>query len=137
GAGTQCRLWAKHNYSVTGVDVNQPLIELARSRAAEEGLPITFKVGSATDIPIEDNAVDLCLVPELLEHVADWESCVREFARITKPGGMIFLSTTNVLCPVQQEFTLPFYSWYPSFLKRRYEKLSVTTRPELANYAKY
>ena len=28
-------------------------------------------------------------------------------------------------------------AWYPGFLKRRYERLSVTTRPELANYATY
>ena len=30
-----------------------------------------------------------------------------------------------------------FYSWYPGFLKRRYERLSVTTRPELVNHARY
>jgi 2-polyprenyl-6-hydroxyphenyl methylase/3-demethylubiquinone-9 3-methyltransferase len=41
------------------------------------------------------------------------------------------------LCPIQQEFDLPCYSWYPRFLKRRYEKLAVTTRPELVNYARY
>ena len=50
---------------------------------------------------------------------------------------MLFLSTTNKLCPVQQEFNLPLYSWYPGFLKRHYERLSLTTRPEIANYAKY
>jgi 2-polyprenyl-6-hydroxyphenyl methylase/3-demethylubiquinone-9 3-methyltransferase len=49
----------------------------------------------------------------------------------------LYLSTTNRLCPRQQEFDLPFYSWYPAALKRRYERLSVTTRPELVNHAKY
>jgi hypothetical protein len=54
-----------------------------------------------------------------------------------RPGGLLYLSTTNKLCPVQEEFTLPLYSWYPGFLKRRYERLALTTRPEVANYAKY
>jgi hypothetical protein len=38
---------------------------------------------------------------------------------------------------VQNEFNLPPYAWYPAFMKRHYERLAVTTRPEVANYAKY
>ena len=76
-------------------------------------------------------------LPELLEHVADWQSCLNEAARVLRPGGLLYLSTTNVLCPRQQEFNLPLYSWYPAPLKRYCERLAVTTRPALAGYAKY
>ncbi len=38
---------------------------------------------------------------------------------------------------MQQEFTLPGYSWYPAPLKRRYERLAVSTRPELVQHATY
>lgn len=81
--------------------------------------------------------MDVVLIPELLEHVAEWQRCLEEAIRILKPGGLLCLSTTNSLCPVQQEFNLPMYSWYPGFAKRRYEKLAVTTRPEIANYCRY
>ncbi len=81
--------------------------------------------------------MDLCLMPELLEHVADWRRCLDEAVRILKPGGVLYLSTSNILCPAQQEFELPLYSWYPARLKHYYERLSVTTRPELVNYATY
>ena len=47
------------------------------------------------------------------------------------------MTTSNKLCPFQQEFNLPLYSWYPNSLKRYFERLAVTTRPQLANYAKY
>jgi 2-polyprenyl-6-hydroxyphenyl methylase/3-demethylubiquinone-9 3-methyltransferase len=137
GAGTQCRLWAERGHRVFGVDVNEPLIRLAEKRAAEQGVDIKFEVGTATALPWADRTMDVCLVPELLEHVADWQSCVNEAARVLRPGGLLYLSTTNVLCPKQQEFNLPLYSWYPGPLKRYCERLAVTTRPAIANYAKY
>jgi len=137
GAGTQCRLWSERGHHVHGLDINRKLVELAGQRAAEENLAIDFRVGSATDLPFEDESMDVCLAPELLEHVEEWEPCMREFTRILKPGGLLYVSTTNKLCPKQQEFDLPFYSWYPAPLKRHYERLSVTTRPELVNHAKY
>ena len=79
----------------------------------------------------------MCLAVELLEHVADWRTCLKEFTRVLRPQGVLFLSTTNKLCPVQEEFNLWLYSWYPSTLKRYCERLAVTTRPHIANYAKY
>jgi ubiquinone/menaquinone biosynthesis C-methylase UbiE len=137
GAGTQARLWAGLGHRVHGLDVNEPLIQLARQRAKENGLEVSFEVGTATSLPWPDASMDVCLVPELLEHVKDWEACLNEAARVLKPGGVLYLSTTNVLCPVQEEFSLPLYSWYPPPLKRYCERLAVTTRPQIANYAKY
>jgi len=137
GAGTQSVLWAADGHFVQGLDVNEPLIRLARERARDAGLDVSFEVGSATALPWKSGTIDVCLLPELLEHVADWQSCVREAARVLAPAGLLYLSTTNVLCPKQQEFNLPLYSWYPPALKRRCERLAVTTRPAIANYAKY
>jgi 2-polyprenyl-6-hydroxyphenyl methylase/3-demethylubiquinone-9 3-methyltransferase len=137
GAGTQCMLWTELGHQVYGVDINQRLINLAQERAANRKLQITFSVGSATDLPWPDQSMNVCLVPELLEHVADWKSCLDEFARILKPGGVLFLTTTNKLCPIQQEFNLPLYSWYPGFIKRKFENMAITTHPSLANYATY
>lgn len=137
GAGTQSMMWAREGHKVSGLDINGPLVELAIERAHEAKLPIDFRIGTATELPWPDHSMDVCLVPELLEHVREWEPCVAEFTRVLKPGGILFLSTNNSLCPIQQEFNLPLYSWYPGFMKRRYEHLAVTTRPQLVNYAKY
>ena len=137
GAGTLSRTFAHRGHRVTCVDISKDLLEVGRGRAEEEGLIMEFINCSATETSLPEQSVDICVVPELLEHVAEWKECLDEASRILRPGGVLYLTTTNKLCPVQQEFTLPLYSWYPEFLKRRYERLAVTTRPEIVNYAKY
>lgn len=137
GPGTQALLWARLGHDVRGLDVNEAFVELARRRGAEQKLDARFELGTATKLPFADESMDVCLLPELLEHVPHWQPCLDEATRVLRPNGVLYLSTTNRLCPRQQEFDLPLYSWYPSALKRRYERLAVTTRPELVSYAKY
>lgn len=136
-AGGQCSVWAEDNHHVHGLDINEPLLELARKRASEARQQIDYRLGSATELPWPDQLMDVCIALELLEHVANWRSCLQEFARVLRPGGILFLTTTNTLCPRQHEFNLPLYSWYPGPLKRHFERLAFATRPDLANHAKY
>lgn len=137
GAGTLARIFSRAGHQVTCIDISRDLLEVGQKRAEEEGLEMQFINCSATNIPLPDACLDICVVPELLEHVVDWQPVLDEASRVLRPGGLLYLSTTNRLCPVQEEFTLPLYSWYPAVLKRRYEHLALTTRPEIANYAKY
>lgn len=137
GAGTQAMLWSELGHKVSAIDVNEPLIAIARARAADLKLAIEFEVGTATALPYPDVSADAVLLPELLEHVPDWQACLNEAVRVLRPGGMIYLSTTNWLCPHQQEFTLPGYSWYPGPLKRWCERLALSTHPEWVNHARY
>jgi 2-polyprenyl-6-hydroxyphenyl methylase/3-demethylubiquinone-9 3-methyltransferase len=130
-------VWAELGHRVHGLDINQPLLELARERATASKMVIDFRLGSSTEMPWANDSMDICLLLELLEHVTDWQGCIRECSRILRRNGILVITTTNKLCPFQREFNLPFYSWYPSRLKRYCENLASTSRPALANYATY
>src|SRR5262245_46539272 len=85
GAGTLSILWAESGHRVHGLDINEPLLTLAKQRAAESHCDIDFRLGSATALPWPDSSMDVCVVPELLEHVAEWETCLQEFSRVLAP----------------------------------------------------
>src|SRR5688572_8580604 len=119
GAGSQSFVYAELGHHAVGVDVNEPLIQIARKRAEASKASAAFQLGSAAALPFDDASFDVCLLNELLEHVPEWQRCLDEAIRVLKPGGILYVSTTNFLCPRQQEFELPLYSWYPAPVKRR------------------
>lgn len=136
GPGTQSSVWLEQGHCVHGLDVSEAFIETARDRLGS--LPgANFQVGSATSLPWEDASMDVCLLPELLEHVPEWELCLLECARVLRKRGVLFVSTTNTLCPIQNEFTLPGFSWYPAIFKRRLAILAKTRWPSIAGHATY
>jgi 2-polyprenyl-6-hydroxyphenyl methylase/3-demethylubiquinone-9 3-methyltransferase len=137
GAGTQAMLWAALGHPVRALDVNEELIAIGRERARREVLDVRFDVGTATALPYATASGDVVLMPELLEHVSEWERCLEEAVRVTRPGGLLYLSTTHWLCPVQQEFKLPAYAWYPPVVKRWCERKAVTTHPHWVEHARY
>lgn len=137
GAGTQAMLWARLGHRVSAIDISGTLVGTGATRARESGLRVQFSVGRAQSLPYRSGSFDVVLLPELLEHVAEWEACLEEAVRVLRVNGMLYVSTTNKLCPIQQEFELPGYSWYPSPLKRWVERKALSTHPKWVNHTRY
>lgn len=137
GPGAFSTVMAQAGCEVEAIDINEALVRIGNERARTAGMAITFHTGSAESLPWPTASFDIVAMPELLEHVPGWQACLAEAARVLKRAGVLYLSTTNRLCPVQQEFSLPLYSWYPGWLKRRCLALAMTTRREWVNYATF
>ena len=136
GAGSQAALWAELGDEVFGLDVSEVLVEIAARRAAAAGLLIRFDVGTATALPYDDASMDGAAAGAARGR-RRLGKLRAEAARVLTRGGVLYLSTTNVLCPIQAGVRAAALQLDPRALKRRYERLAVTTRPELVNHARY
>ncbi len=61
------------------------------------GLTIQHVDLNGGNLPYSNNLFDLVTCTEVLEHVENFRHVVREIARVIKHGGMVFISTPNVL----------------------------------------
>ena len=75
---------------VIGVDMGHDAIEKARSIAAERGIKnVSFQVADAYALDFADDTFDIVHCHQVLQHVADPVRALREWRRITKPGGIV------------------------------------------------
>ena len=88
GAGVLALALAPLVREVVGVDLVPELLAAARAAAPEN---VTFVEGDATALPFEDASFDLAGSRRTLHHIARPELAVAELARVTRPGGRIFV----------------------------------------------
>jgi SAM-dependent methyltransferase len=74
---------------VVGVDPSVGFVEAARSRAVGSGGRVTFEVGSADALPLEDASVEAALALLVLNFVPDADRAVAEMRRVTRPSGVL------------------------------------------------
>ena len=78
------------NGQVIGVDVGQDVVEKARSMAAERSIKnVRFQVAHAHALDFPDHTFDVVHCHQVLQHLADPVSALREWRRVTKPGGIV------------------------------------------------
>lgn len=91
GTGTVSRLLAARGYAPTGVDLSGGMLEVARLRAAEAGLPIPFHHQDAAELDLGDARFDaaVCLF-DSLNYILEPDRLQAAFARVCAhlaPGG--------------------------------------------------
>lgn len=75
---------------VTAIDIAPVQIESARARALSVGVcNITFKVASAYQLPFPDNSFDAVFAHNVLEHLGEPSTALREMRRVLRPGGVV------------------------------------------------
>ncbi len=97
GAGILTEALAEQGHNVTGIDVSENLIHIAKKHAALSNLDIAYHCGALhQDSPLfssEQFSAITCL--EVIEHVAHPMTLLSHCAHHLKPGGLLFVSTIN------------------------------------------
>ncbi len=96
GGGILSESMAQAGAKVTGIDMAQRALSVAKLHAMEAGVELTYENTSAEDhAQTHANAYDVVTCLELIEHVPDPASLIRAANHMVKPGGRIFISTIN------------------------------------------
>lgn len=93
GEGYGGNLLAKYANSVVGVDISMQAVEHANRKYKQPNLE--FRVGSADQIPMSDNSLDIVVSFETLEHHDKHEQMLAEITRVLRPGGLLIMSTPD------------------------------------------
>jgi 2-polyprenyl-6-hydroxyphenyl methylase/3-demethylubiquinone-9 3-methyltransferase len=96
GGGILSEGMARLGAEVTGIDMGEEPLSVARLHLYESGLTIDYQQSTAEAFALEQPAsFDIVTCMEMLEHVPDPESVVAACARLVRPGGRLFFSTIN------------------------------------------
>jgi demethylmenaquinone methyltransferase/2-methoxy-6-polyprenyl-1,4-benzoquinol methylase len=98
---------------VVGCDFSEPMLELARRKAAERGASqARFEWADALDLPYEEGSFDAVTVGFGVRNLVDLERGLVEMVRVLKPGGRA------VILEITQPRRLPLSAFYSLWFDR-------------------
>jgi 2-polyprenyl-6-hydroxyphenyl methylase/3-demethylubiquinone-9 3-methyltransferase len=96
GGGILSESLAQRGADVTGIDMGDAPLGVAKLHQLESGLSINYQKSTAEDFAKNhENTFDIVTCLEMLEHVPDPSSVINACAKMVKPGGAVFFSTIN------------------------------------------
>lgn len=96
GGGILAESMAAQGARVTGIDLAEKSLAVARLHGLESGVKVDYQAISAEAMAEQHpGRFDMVTCMEMLEHVPDPGSIVRACATLVKPGGWVFFSTLN------------------------------------------
>lgn len=135
GTGVSSVALAALGSEVVGADFSPGMI--AEAQKLRGGTPgVSFQLADATSLPFADNAFDAVTISYGLRNVVDTEQALREFLRVTKPGGRLviceFSTPPNTLLRTgyrfYNEYLLPLVAHVASSNASAYSYLSESIR---------
>ena len=96
GGGILAESMAVAGARVTGIDLAEKSLKVAKLHGLESGVAVDYQAISAEDMAAaHPGKFDVVTCMEMLEHVPDPASIVRACGQLVKPGGWVFFSTLN------------------------------------------
>jgi SAM-dependent methyltransferase len=130
GVGEYVRAFARQGADSIGLDVDPPRLAEARQRSIDGGWNRTqFLAGAGEALPFADSSLDVIVLNEVIEHVADDRATLCEVERVLTEEGRCVLFAPNRLYPFETHGiyfrkryifgNIPLVNWLPRPLRDR------------------
>ena len=135
GGGILSESMVQRGAFVTGIDMGEAPLAVARLHGMESGIPVEYRRSTIEQVAADNPGhYDVVTCLEMLEHVPDPGSVVAACARAAKPGAHLFFSTIN-RNPKSYLFAIVGAEYILRLLPRGTHEWSKFIRPsELAGY---
>ncbi|WP_410646691.1 class I SAM-dependent methyltransferase [Amycolatopsis sp. cmx-4-54] len=128
GTGLNLPLYSA-GVTLTGIDLSDGMLAIARSRAERLGHPVTLRRADAHDLPFDADSFDTVVCTLGLCAIPDDGKALREMARVLRPGGRLILldhiaSSSRAVRGLQwivEKITVPMAGEH--FLRRPLDKI--------------
>lgn len=129
-----------------GLDIaDEPLNEARRNRAQLKG-GAEFVRASAESLPFSDGTFEVVLAIEVLDHIENQDSILKEANRILNDSGYLVVYVPNKLYPFETHGlklgrrtlhgfhgSVPFFSWCPQLLRKKFERARIYRKKEIVS----
>ncbi len=96
GGGLLAEAMARKGAQVTGLDLADDLLQVAKLHALEAGIAVNYVLEAAeAHAAAHPGEYDVVTCMEMLEHVPDPTSVIEALGRLVQPDGHVFVSTLN------------------------------------------
>jgi 2-polyprenyl-6-hydroxyphenyl methylase/3-demethylubiquinone-9 3-methyltransferase len=96
GGGILSESMAARGAAVTGIDLGEKALKIARLHLLESGQQVDYRLIAVEELAQQSlQHYDVVTCMEMLEHVPDPASIVKACSQLVKPGGKVFFSTLN------------------------------------------
>jgi len=96
GGGILAEAMAQRGATVTGIDMGEAPLAVAKLHQLESGVDVDYRRSTAEQLAAEEGETyDIVCCLEMLEHVPDPGAVVAACAALAKPGGALYFSTIN------------------------------------------
>ncbi|MGE0132767.1 MAG: class I SAM-dependent methyltransferase [Blastocatellales bacterium] len=93
GTGYHLARYRERGFDITGIDGSEGMLREARSANPQ----VKFHQGDVDSLPLPDASFDYALCIEVLRYLPNIAPCVREIARVLKPGGLALVTAAPPL----------------------------------------
>jgi ubiquinone/menaquinone biosynthesis C-methylase UbiE len=95
GTGNFSLKLAEKGVKVTGIDISEEMISVARIKTEKAGFDIEYRLGNLYDLPFEDESFDAVFSMAAFEFIKEPKKAFDELMRVTKNGGTLMIGTIN------------------------------------------